>query len=106
MANKPSLLLIVTLAMVTHGVSCLTVDAIPSTKPTINRLLGNWHIVEANGFAIANPPVVKFTATQVSYKYCNLHSGNYKLQGNTISFSNMLSTLRACMEMTPNESVV
>lgn len=54
MANVPSLLLIVALVMVVHGVSSLTVDVQPIVRPTHNRLVGIWHIVEANGIVLTS----------------------------------------------------
>lgn len=106
MASRPSIFLIVVLAIVVHGVSCLTVDAKPIVKPSSNRLVGKWNIVEANGIAIANLPVVEFTDTRVRYTYCNVKEGSYTLRGNTISFGLMMSTLMLCTDITPSEGVV
>lgn len=78
-------------------------SACGNVTPAANLTNRQWQLIEING----QPPVVtdqpltiEFHATnQVSgFAGCNGFSGKYRLEGLTIAFSDMISTLIACAD--------
>lgn len=61
-------------------------------------LQGSWKITAFNGENVPNPVYVSFlTGNKISAKVCNIFSGNYSLQWNTLNVSQMISTKMACV---------
>lgn len=88
------------------SVSSTTVNVELASSSSKNQVVGNWHLVQAQGLFVPNPPVMTFTKNTVHFTYCNTKSGNYKQKGSSISFSNFVSTMMYCRGQEPDEWMV
>ena len=66
---------------------------------------GTWKLTEYNGLKFERDVAVTFKNGKISYQYGNEYTGNYKIEGNSISFSNFSGTEIAC-HLTPSDDSV
>ena len=74
------------------------------------ELLGEWQIIQAGDYKIAvdeDQPYANFSADGRLYASngCNVINGDYKVNGKMVSFSQVLTTMRACPD-TPYETAI
>lgn len=97
-----SILLIAVLASCKTGKNAKSQD--------LNTLYKKWELSTIDGKKIKeeSPVILNFTADNSvnGYLGCNSVNGSYKIKGNSIQFTQLASTRKACMDMSVEQSLL